>query len=131
MIAMIRACVEKLGHAPTTRELHSMTGLIRKMVVQQFGSHTPTLRASGLERQESNLCLPIVIEATLIFTNGDNFAVETRQCRVSDYLLVFPNGKVEIKDLSGELDRSVKLRCSRLELRLAKPADLKPASANR
>ena len=52
MIATIQGCAEKLGHAPTARELQSMTGLTKKKVMQRFGSYTLGLSASGLARED-------------------------------------------------------------------------------
>ena len=54
MIAAIRACAEKLGRAPTTRELSLATEgrLPRSLVSRRFGTYTRALQACGLVRHD-------------------------------------------------------------------------------
>jgi HNH endonuclease len=55
MIAAIKASAEKLGRAPTTRELYLATGgrLRRAQVSKRFGTYTRALKECGLTRHDS------------------------------------------------------------------------------
>lgn len=54
MIAAIKASAEKLGRAPTTRELYLATGggLSRAQVSKRFGTYTRALKECGLTRHD-------------------------------------------------------------------------------
>jgi len=54
MIEAIKSCAEKLGRAPTTRELYLETGcrLRREQLSRRFGTYTRALQECGLTRQD-------------------------------------------------------------------------------
>jgi len=54
MIAAIKGCAEKLGRAPTTRELSLATEgrLPRSLISRRFGTYTRALQACGLVRHD-------------------------------------------------------------------------------
>ena len=53
VIAVVKGCTAKLGHAPTVAEFHEMSAVTKRQVRKLFGSHTRMLSASGVSREGS------------------------------------------------------------------------------
>ena len=53
VIAVVKDCTSKLGHAPTVAEFHEMSAVTKRQVRKLFGSHTRMLTASGVSREGS------------------------------------------------------------------------------
>lgn len=53
VIAIVKDCTDKLGHAPTAAEFHEMTAVTKRQVSKLFGGHTRMLAASGVSREGS------------------------------------------------------------------------------
>jgi Homing endonuclease associated repeat len=53
VIAVVKDCTSKLGHAPTVVEFHQMSAVTKRQVRKLFGSHTRMLAASGVSREGS------------------------------------------------------------------------------
>ncbi|HKD82520.1 MAG TPA: hypothetical protein VKH81_22715 [Candidatus Angelobacter sp.] len=51
IIAAVKACAERLGHAPSVMELVKNANVTKHDIRKTFGNHTRLLAASGLERQ--------------------------------------------------------------------------------
>ncbi len=50
VIAAIKECAEKLGHAPSLTELQSMTRVTKRTIRKHFCTYVLALQACGLER---------------------------------------------------------------------------------
>ena len=50
IIAAIKECAEKLGHAPSISELQKMKGVLKGTIYSRFGRYRAALEACGLER---------------------------------------------------------------------------------
>jgi hypothetical protein len=50
VIEAIKECAEKLGHAPNLAELHSVSGVTKRMIRKHFCTYVNALQACGLER---------------------------------------------------------------------------------
>ncbi len=53
IIAGVKECTARLGHAPTVAEFHEMSKVTKRQVRKNFGSHTRMLAESGVEREGS------------------------------------------------------------------------------
>ncbi len=50
VVASIKECAEKLGHAPNLKELHSMTTITKRTIRKHFCTYVLALQACGLEK---------------------------------------------------------------------------------